>query len=105
MLGSPGVNVHRGLSVSIGNGELLVPVLWSVALAVSPVVGHGHAGDWGREAVVVRLAVLQYVSRSHSPAFIGSRQLGVLGGPGEGPSGPEQGEETVEVADGGDKQR
>lgn len=69
MLDSPGVDVHRGLPVSIGNGEVLVPVLRSVALAVSPVVGHGHAGDWGRAAVVVRLAVLQYVSRVARSGF------------------------------------
>lgn len=69
MVGSCCVNIHRGLPVSIGNGEVLVPVLWSVVLAVSPVVGHGHAGDWGRAEVVVRLAVLQCVSRVAPSGF------------------------------------
>lgn len=41
----------------------------TVVLAVSPVVGHGHAGDWGRAEVVVRLAVLQCVSRVAPSGF------------------------------------
>lgn len=41
----------------------------TVVLAVSPVVGHGHAGDWGRAAAVVRLAVLQCLSRVAPSGF------------------------------------
>lgn len=41
----------------------------TVVLAVSPVVRHGRAGDWGRAEVVVRLAVPPRVSRVAPSGF------------------------------------
>lgn len=66
-----GVDVNRGLAISLGDGEVLMPVLRSVVLVVSPVMGHGRAAGRGRAGVGAGLAA---AAGAPAPYVRGSRR-------------------------------